>query len=479
MRAAVVAAVAGLGAIALAGCGDTQADKAGGSARPIVLRLGTPNGPDRPESDDIEHFAARVRELSGGEMRVTIVWSAAGGPEQPVAAMVRHGTLDAALIATRAWDVEGVSSLRALQAPFLITSQAIENRVVTSRLAGSMLAGLQKAGVTGLALLPADLLHPFGFGKAFRSPGDFAGSNIRVPVSTTSYSLVRALGGTPVSPDADAFNLAVRHGSVDGAEWYLELGNTLPVGVGPTTATANVTFFPKVHSLVVNTNVFRRLTDAQRTILRRAATDTLHWVIRTNVHEVTAAAQFCKNGGAIVASSPAELAAFRRAAAPVYATLERDPLTRRLIEQIRQLEQRTTEDPPIALCQGRAAPATSPAPARTGPAIPDGVYRKQITEQELIAAGVSQTDAHSNFGIHTLTIRNGHWLDESGIRSPCSGAIRYSGPRALFTTTCGSSTQTLVLDATWRFDGVQLRFLGLTTPFDRVYWGGRPWRKIG
>jgi TRAP-type C4-dicarboxylate transport system substrate-binding protein len=479
-RIALSIAVAS-GALLLVGCGGaTQADKAGGSGRPVVLRLGTPNGPDRPESDDIEYFAARVKQLSGGSVTVKIVWSAAGGPEQPVATMVRRGKLDAALIATRAWDMEGVTTLRALQAPFLITSQALENRVVAGPLAGEMLAGLRKAGVTGLALLPADLLHPFGFGKAFRAPRDFAGSTIRVPVSTTSYRLVRALRGIPVSPDADAFNLDVRNGRVDGAEWYLELGNTLPVGRGPTTATANVTFYPKVHGLVVNTKAFQRLTDRQRAILRRAAVDTRRYVIRTNVSEAAAAAQFCRNGGAIVASSPADLAGLERATAPLYATLERDPLTRRLIERIRQLERGTRADSPIPLCEPAKAAAAGPTTkVRAGPTIPDGIYRKEITEQALLAAGVGKTDARWNYGLHTLTIKDGRWRDTSGIRSPCSGAIRYSGRRVIFTTACGSSTTSLVLNATWRFDGGELRFLGLANVFDRVFWGGRPWRKIG
>src|SRR5207244_489920 len=82
----------------------------------------------------------------------------------------------------------------ARQAPFLIGSQALENRVVTSPLAATMLAGLDKAGVTGLALVPAELLHPFGFGTALRAPRDFAGATLRAPESKATDRLVRALG---------------------------------------------------------------------------------------------------------------------------------------------------------------------------------------------------------------------------------------------------------------------------------------------
>ena len=484
--ASVVASIAALavGAFTLAGCGGgTHGDKAGGSGSPIVLRLGTVDTSDRPAGVDLEHFAASVKRLSGGGIAVEIVWGAAqtNRGEQDVAELVRSGKLDAGLVATRAFDVEGVTSLRALQAPFLIDGQALLDRVVTSPLAAEMLAGMRPFGVTGLALLPSDLVHPFGFGRALLAPADFTGARVRVPISAVSYSLWRALGAKPVFLNGDAYNLAVRKGRIDGAEWYLELGDILPAGGGPTTATANVTLYPKVNALVVNSKVYASLTDRQRTVLRRAAADTLGYVVRTNVSEASAAASFCKSGGAIVVSSRADLAALERAVEPVYSVLERDRPTRRLIEQVRDLKSRVPANPAIAPCgRAQSRAAASPAgQAQAGRTIPDGVYRKEITEQELLAAGVSKTDARGNYGLHTLTIKDGRWRDASGIRSPCSGPIRYSGHRVIFTTECGSSTTTLVLNATWRLDRSELRFLGLANVFDRVYWGGRPWRKIG
>ena len=154
--------------------------------------IGTPDEPARPGSDDVERFAARVRQLSGGRVRIKIVWEA-GGRDLPrreprVAELVRTGTLDAALVPARTWDLEGVTSLQALQAPFLITSEALVERVLTSALAGEMLAGLQKAGVTGLVLLPESLRHPFGFGHALRAPADFAAATIQSPLSNASHA---------------------------------------------------------------------------------------------------------------------------------------------------------------------------------------------------------------------------------------------------------------------------------------------------
>src|SRR3954469_1675398 len=88
-----------LAAAGLAACGGGPSDKAGGAAPPITLRLGTPDEPARAASDAVERFAARVRQLSDGRIRIKIVWEAGGRDvprrDQRVAAQVRTGTLDA------------------------------------------------------------------------------------------------------------------------------------------------------------------------------------------------------------------------------------------------------------------------------------------------------------------------------------------------------------------------------------------------
>src|SRR5207247_1917065 len=124
---------------------------------------------------------------------------------------VREGTLEAGSVATRGWDLEGITSLRALQAPFLITTDDLLNQVVTAPFAADMLSGLQRAGVTGLALLPEALRHPFGFEGPLSAPEDFVGAVIQSPLSDISYDLLRSLGASPMDVHGDAFNDGVRH----------------------------------------------------------------------------------------------------------------------------------------------------------------------------------------------------------------------------------------------------------------------------
>jgi len=130
----------------VAGCsaGSQETSKAGGTAPPVVLRIGTDDQPGRPGADQIEDVAARVAEATSGTLTIEPVWQAAGVGaddwDQVVARMVVSGELDLGLIPARAWDTEGVTSLQAIHAPLLITSNELLGQVVSSELADDLLA---------------------------------------------------------------------------------------------------------------------------------------------------------------------------------------------------------------------------------------------------------------------------------------------------------------------------------------------------
>ena len=135
--------------------------------------------------------------LSDGELRIEPVLNAGGENadwDQRVARKVAGGDFEMGLIPARAWDTEGVTSLRALQAPFLITSEALRDDVIGSDLADDLMAGLDEAGVLGLALFPEGLRHPFGYERPLLGPQDYAGKALRAPTSNTTAAVFDALG---------------------------------------------------------------------------------------------------------------------------------------------------------------------------------------------------------------------------------------------------------------------------------------------
>jgi TRAP-type C4-dicarboxylate transport system substrate-binding protein len=400
-----------LAGITLAGCGGgNETSKAGGSGAPITLRMGTNDGVVGTAALQIEEFARQVEELSGGTLRIEPVFEVVGQDggdwDQQVARMVIRGELDLASVPARAWDIEGVTSLRALHAPFLVTTDELLRRVVTSELAPRMLAGLEPAGVVGLALVPESLRHPFAFGEPLLSPGDYAGVVMRVPLSAVSFSLFEALGATPESVPGDEYEQAVMEGSVTATETAYGLADSLPTAA---IVTGNVTFFPKANSLVVNADVFDGLDAEQRGILEEAAARTLRWAVEVTPTDAAAAQAFCELAGShtVVMASEADVAALEQAAAPVYAELERDAETKSLIDAIRALaaEVAVSRDPVVAPC-GESGPVT----ASGDPSLLDGVYRTSFTLGDLRRSPLLYDEGElndGNWGDLTLTLDRG------------------------------------------------------------------------
>jgi TRAP-type C4-dicarboxylate transport system substrate-binding protein len=393
---------AALAAPVLAGCSNDESDAKAGGERPVTLRIGTDDEPGKPASDQIQELARRVEKLSGGELRIKPVWHAAGdGPDwdQRVARMVTSGELDMGLIPSRAWDTEGVTTLRALNAPFLVTSDELLDDVVSGDLAKDLMAGLDKANVTGIALFPEGLRHPFGLKKPLLGPKAYDGATIRTPTSKTVAAVFRELGASVNDEEPDA---AV-HAGLDSA-YVLDPGGT---------ATGNVAFFPKVNSLVVNSDAYEKLGEEQRELLAKAADETRDWAIDELPGDAEAAQAFCENGGAVVNASDADVKALEEATAPLYDELSQDEPTAKLIAAIRELK------------QGSAASATTPEEcgatkkdAKQQAAL-DGVYRFRTTDKELRDNGITDPgDIDENHGTFTMRLKAGEYCWEQKAPNP-------------------------------------------------------------
>ena len=90
--------------------------------------------------------------------------------------------------------------------------------------------------------------------------------------------------------------------------------------------------------------------------------------------------RFCAAGGVrFLTASPADLAALRRAVQPVYGQLERDPPTRRYVQQIEAMAQKELPPEPAPGCGHTARPG------KAGPL--NGVWRFTTTPADLRAAG--------------------------------------------------------------------------------------------
>ncbi len=301
---------------------------------PVTLRLAVADDQGRASEPYVLEFIEQVRTLSNGSLIIEPIWDAGQGTffdfETGVIQLVTAGKVELGLAASRAWDTEAVTSFQALQAPFLITNDALAEAVARSDIAKQMLKGVSSAGAVGLTLWPEDLRHPFSLmpDKPLLSPEEFRGLNIRATPSGATYMLIETLGATPMFEGS----------GYEGAEAGLLQGATL---TGSPTATGNVVFFSKYQVLFANAAAFERLSDGQRSVLREAAAAAQSKAIAEHPKEVNAAAQWCAAGGSIVLASEQQIDAFEEAAQPVFDQIGQDPVNAELIAAIRELKAST------------------------------------------------------------------------------------------------------------------------------------------
>jgi TRAP-type C4-dicarboxylate transport system substrate-binding protein len=473
---------------------DGSSTKAGGDAPPLTLRLGSPDLPGTPGADQIYDYVGRVDDLSDGQVRIEPVWEPAGGGpddwDQQVARLVVSGDVELGVIPARAWDTEGVSTLRALHAPFLVNSDGLLSRVVADVVADEMLAGLDDIGITGLALVPEGLRHIFSFGDPMLSPSDFIGATIRAPRSDTTFAVLEALGATPddlggsTAKRDEPYAIGVADGSIAAAESSFAQAATLPE-YGP--AAGNVAFFPKVNVIVANSEALDNLTAAQQTVLRDAALATRDWAIATNRNDAELAREYCRNGGRVVLASDADVAALHAATQVVYEGLEQDRDTAAMIARIRQLADDTGPPTDVEACGGDTA-AVEPVATSSSETFPEGTYRKEITDQFLIDAGIDSMTASQHAGIWTMTFDNGQITNSdvnasTGDRSEEAGVYCVQDGRVSIgllgqPPECGD-----FWTAGWTLEGDQLTFTdvqshhGYDLLIDTLF-GGRPFTRI-
>ena len=345
--------------------------------------------------------------------------------ERGTIADVRAGKVDLGAVASRAWDSVGVSSFRALGAPLLVDSYALQQRVLTSPMSGEMLQGIRPTGLVGLGVLPGTLRRPLGARGPLLAPSDYKGLRIGLQQSRLASATLRALGATPV-PIAAGDPAE----TLDGVESHVTAIENTHQDRHARYLTTNIVLWPRPLVIFASRQTLARLTPAQREILRRAvAADLSRETKHLASFERLATATECSQGRMrFVAASPADMAAMRRAAQPVYDGLERDPQTRRFVAEIERMR-RQIGAPVSAVPRCSHAAATRNAAARTPV---DGAYEVTVRPGELPAA----TRVPEQYGRWQVVLDRGRFRlseDSDGADWVADGHVRVSGETMTWT----------------------------------------------
>jgi TRAP-type C4-dicarboxylate transport system substrate-binding protein len=421
---------------ATAGCGSPGADKAGGGeagARPLALTL-----VEHDPSYGGAQYAQAVERLSGGTIRVHVIsdWENQWvDGERRTIADVQAGRAKLAVVGARVWDTIGVDSFDALLAPFLVDTLDAERRVASSPIAATMLSGVGRAGVVGLALLPGALRRPFGYRRALVGRADYVGARMGVKPGRVEEETLRTLGAT--TRNYNTLSGASRDGAVP------DLSTIASLGWRGRTLAANVVFWPRAETVVMNRRAYAGLTGAQRAVLRSAGRAALGPRLREiDRVEGKALGAICERGLArLVTASPEQLAALRAAVRPVYRQLERNRATRRFLVQISDMPGAGAAVQPLG-CGARSSTVT--------PAL-EGVWSSTVSRRELLSQGASAAEAAAYQGPARLQLKAGRWIFH-GDHTTVTGRYRIEGDTVrmtMVTCTVNPCSPGAVTEYTW------------------------------
>ena len=460
-------ATVSLGALlVVAACGSNE--PSAGPAKepaPVTLQLATYDDQGVTGGILVDHFVHAVKDL---EPSITVepVYEAAPDEEATIK-LIQAGEADLGLVATRAWDLVGVDTLRAVNTPFLIDSTELLDQVVAGDQGSVMMKGLSEAGVSGLAMLPEGLRHPFGTTSAPLGLDDYQGATIRSPHSATTWGFLSAFGAKPMFEE-DGYTIA--ESQFDQA----------PAAEG----TGNVVLFAKADVLVLNDDAKSNLSTKQLDALTQAAESTRDWAIGTFDDDASAAAKYCSNGGKIFAASPAEIASLKDAAAPVIADLKTDSTTAEVIAAIEDLKSGLAAPATITGCPEPAAPSKE--------SLLNGTYSWEVTKKALQDNGVTDQESLDNEpSINTGTLEDGSiTLERTQTEGPNKGdsgtqhsTYEFDGKTVTFhwsqsPTNCTKATVKILDDGSLKFsDIVECPEDEAVILLDQVWM--RLWKKIG
>jgi TRAP-type C4-dicarboxylate transport system substrate-binding protein len=400
-RAWVVLAI-GL-ALGASACGQGNLDKAGGTvSKPTVLTLAD----GEFDTSNAQPFANAVSRLSHGTLQIKI--DGDWGPNDPnyeadLIKYVQAGKAQLGITVTRAFDLVGIDSFQALQAPFLIDNYPLERKVLASTIPGQMLAALPPHGLAGLAVLPGPLRRPLGFTRPLVSAASYRGARIGIRPSKVTEDIFRALGAIPVT-----FYRSPGRGSIAGLTGVEDHAASIDMGAAVPHAvlTGNVVFEPRPNVIFMNSRAFGALTARQRAILYRAATQARTAGIYQG-NDTASVADLCRRGIKIISASAVGLAGLQAAMRPVYQALDTNPSTRKFISEITAMRQVVGGTPNAIAC-----PAASAGGIATGASALQGTWQVTYTQSELAAAGAEPSGmlpSQGNWGHFTFTLHNGHW----------------------------------------------------------------------
>ena len=182
-----------------------------------VLKMGHGLSPTHSVHIALVYMNKRIKELSGGKMRIDIYPSAQLGSENQCIELLQIGSLDLTKVNSAA--LEGFADdFRVFGIPYLFKSREHFFKVLDGPIGQRILDSTQPYWFKGLAYFDSGARSFYTTDKAIYTPADLKGLKIRVQKSPIAVEMMQTFGGSATPVDYGELYTALQSHVVDGAE---------------------------------------------------------------------------------------------------------------------------------------------------------------------------------------------------------------------------------------------------------------------
>jgi tripartite ATP-independent transporter DctP family solute receptor len=183
----------------------------------IVLKLSHGLEPTHPVHKGMVRMSERLRELSGGTVRIEIYPSGQLGSETENIEQLQHGALDMTKVS--AAPMESFSKVfTVFSTPYVFRDKEHYWKVLEGPIGQEMLLKAVSKGLHGVCYYDSGSRNFYTVSKPILTPDDLKGQKIRVQKSETAMAMIELLGGSPTPIPWGELYTSLQQKVVDGAE---------------------------------------------------------------------------------------------------------------------------------------------------------------------------------------------------------------------------------------------------------------------
>lgn len=278
-------------------------------------------------------MAERVKEKSGGKMRIDIYPNQQLGSERECLELLQIGSLGMTKVSTGVLE-NFAPELKVFGLPFLFRDKLQRFKVMDGEIGKKLLDASVDKRLKGLTFYDAGS-RSFYSKTPILGPDDLKGLKLRVMESQTAINMVKDLGGNPTPIAWGELYTALQQGIVDGAE------NNLPSFYLSRHYEVCKYYLMDEHTalpdeLVIGTPIWNSLSKQEKTWLKEAVSESAEYQKKLWQEAENHALKEIKKAGVKV--TRAKKNDFRSLVKPMYDKFRKDPKMDKLIDAIQAVK---------------------------------------------------------------------------------------------------------------------------------------------